>query len=385
MADMGTDIRLISLFGCRQSALCRVLSRQIERRQGCLFFGKARPTRQSFDAVAVVVPRFKVHARVDSRRIPAEDLLDNGESFHKVAPVDARELAQAAHAVADGELIFRLSPALPADHLAYVQAAFGQPFLKPGQGQGGRGVPALQPAREFGHKGAGQGHIRIRHFRHGRHHVFSIPRGGFQQSIRPARGRKVVAPRRGHAGGRPAQILHQRQPQHDGDGPQFPEREGRRFLIRRDETPEHVGIEPAVAVRDVLQGDIVYAGKPGRRAVGQARQFPAVLAGQVGARGADLLFHQVGVVQQPFAGRHDAPLALHARGFGKHLNAGAQHVFVVVQAKEQAVGGRTRIQPVAGGEFPRMGGHLIGVEEPALRRRLYAQPCAGETILQAFS
>ena len=52
---------------------------------------------------------------------------------------------------------------------------------------------------------------------------------------------------------------------------------------------------------------------PARRAVGQPRQLAAVAARQVPPRGADLLFDQVEVVEQPFGRRRDAALGVGGR------------------------------------------------------------------------
>ncbi len=79
------------------------------------------------------------------------------------------------------------------------------------------------------------------------------------------------------AGGDPdsdaTQILDQRQPQHDGDGPQFPQLQRRHRLVGRHETGKALGVDPAVAVRDRLEREIVDTWQPDRGAV---RQIGAV-------------------------------------------------------------------------------------------------------------
>ena len=67
-----------------------------------------------------------------------------------------------------------------------------------------------------------------------------------------------------------AQILDQRQTQHDGDGPQLAQPQRGDRLVRRDETAETVRIHPSIAVGDGLKRDVIHARQPGRGALGQA-------------------------------------------------------------------------------------------------------------------
>ena len=63
-------------------------------------------------------------------------------------------------------------------------------------------------------------------------------------------------------------------------------------------------------MRDRLQRDVVYPGKPGRRAVQQAGQFAAVTLWQVSLGRANLFFDQIEVVEQPFPGRCNPAVCL---------------------------------------------------------------------------
>ena len=77
-----------------------------------------------------------------------------------------------------------------------------------------------------------------------------------------------------------AEILDQRQAQHDGNGPQFAQLQGGDGLVGGDEAAENFRIHPPIAVRDRLQRDVIDARQTGRWAVHQARQFPAVPFGK---------------------------------------------------------------------------------------------------------
>src|SRR6185503_9344057 len=98
--------------------------------------------------------------------------------------------------------------------------------------------------------------------------------------------------------------------------------------------------EPPVAVRDGLEGDVVDARQAGRRAREQARQLAAVCLGEVALGGADLLFDQMEVVEQPFPGRRDP--AARRDGRLQELAGGNQDTFVPGQAREELVAAAAR-------------------------------------------
>ena len=137
-------------------------------------------------------------------------------------------------------------------------ARFGQALFDPGQRHRQRGAAALQAARELGHEGA-------RHRRLGAHHVGDdqdqvggrLLRHG-QHLVGPARGAVTLFAAGGDAGGDAAQVLDQRQPQHDRDRPQLAEQQRLHALVGRHEAAQDAAADAAVAVRDQLAA-------PGRR------------------------------------------------------------------------------------------------------------------------
>src|SRR3546814_14126904 len=70
-----------------------------------LFRSQPVPPFQLFHHVAVAVAGGEIHRRVDAGRIFAQALLDQAAVLDEIAPVDRRQRAQAADAVADRDLI----------------------------------------------------------------------------------------------------------------------------------------------------------------------------------------------------------------------------------------------------------------------------------------
>jgi hypothetical protein len=56
---------------------------------------------------------------------------------------------------------------------------------------------------------------------------------------------------------------------------------------------------------DDLQREVIDARQSGGWSLEQARQLPAVALGEMSLGGADLIFDQIKIVEQPFAGRRD--------------------------------------------------------------------------------
>jgi len=115
-------------------------------------------------------------------------------------------------------------------------------------------------------------------------------------------------------------------------------------LVSSYETAETFRIDPPIAVRDDLQRDVVDARKPGRWAVRQARQFPAVPFREVSLGRANLFFDQIEVVEQPFPGRCDPAVRLDRRRQEKTCSD--EDVFVLRQALQELVRSASQTQLV---------------------------------------
>ncbi|HXR35439.1 MAG TPA: hypothetical protein VN754_05795 [Candidatus Binataceae bacterium] len=99
-------------------------------------------------------------------------------------------------------------------------------------------------------------------------------------------------------GGAP-QILHQYDSQRDRDCPQFADRQGLHLLISADKAAQHLGVKPAVGVRDKCPGDSKYPRVAFQGTVSKLGQLPVVSGRKIVANQADLFLRSVKVIYQP--------------------------------------------------------------------------------------
>eukprot|EP01034_Spumella_vulgaris_P038211 gene38210-47174_t len=128
-----------------------------------------------------------------------------------------------------------------------------------------------------------------------------------------------------------------------------------------DEAAQAFGVDPAVAVGDDFQRNLVHARRAVRRAFRQARQLLAVILRQVAPRGADLFFDQVGVIQQPLGSGRD--LARVLDGVGQLVASLGYHLGVLGQARQQAVRAAALAQFMGLGQRLAVGRHLLRAEQ----------------------
>ena len=146
-----------ALFQQRQAAPHQVethmLSRFARRGACCLgqFDGRARHrdlaecamARQALDAVPVVVTAGEVHGGVNARRVAVQRLFDMAQLLDEQLPIDGRQQAQAADAVADGHLVDGLLLGIEL-HMAFDAARrLTEHLFHPQQRLGQRGTVAL--------------------------------------------------------------------------------------------------------------------------------------------------------------------------------------------------------------------------------------------------
>ena len=133
--------------------------------------------------------------------------------------------------------------------------------------------------------------------------------------------------------GEDAQILQQRQLEHQGPGPQLPQGERRDRLIGLDEAGQPLDVDAPVAVTDELEGHGVDADPAGVFARSDGGQLRVVALGKIVAKRAALRFEQVEVVEQPFHRGVDGLCASHV--FGELSVGGAEHPQVLLEAQDQ--------------------------------------------------
>ena len=373
--------------------------RQRDGLPGDLDLRRPRQPRHPLDRMAVAVAGGEVHLRMNAGRVAAQRLLDARQRLDEIAPVHRAEQAQAADAVGHRHLVGRLLLALGMHPLLDRRAAFAEALLQPGQRQRERRALALQPARELGHEGARQRRLGARHVGDEQDQLARRLLGRLQHAGGPGRGEVAVDAAGGDERADAAQVLDQRQPEHDRHRPQLAEQQRLHRLVGGDEARQRAARQPGVGVRDHLQreridarlaglrrmrrgaadraapvaggrrGGIVDRGRR-QRIADQPRQLAAVAPGQVAPGGAHLLLDQVEVVEQPFGGRRHAPFG--GRGAGELSVDAGQHALVVGQPGEQPVGQRPVGDAVGGRQPLGMLRHLVGAVELGAQRLVVA-------------
>jgi hypothetical protein len=229
---------------------------------------------------------------------------------------------------------------------------------------------SLQPARELRDKRTRHGRVRAGHVGDRENQAFGIPLRHLRHQVRPIVGAIPVDPVGGDPKSDAPEILDERQAQHDGHGPQFAQIQDGDGLVGCYEAAETLRIHPSVAVRDGLQGDVVYARKASRGAAHQARQLPAEPLRQMPPGHADLLFDQIEVVEEPVPGWSDAAVCLDR--LREEVADASQNVFVLSQPRQEEVARVSPAQPVGARQGLAVLLHLVGAEQLRPKWRLIA-------------
>ena len=269
--------------------------------------------------------------------------------------------------MSDRDLVRRLILALQLDQLLDRQALLRQPLLQPAAREGQHRILLGQALTEFRHERTRHGRIGFRQIGHHHDEMAGV---GFKlvlQAVHPLAGEVPVLACDGQAADHPLQIFNQAEPQHHGNGPEFAQLQGGGGLIGGDEGAQRLRLDLRVDMRDQLQDDVVHARQPGGRPGGKPGQFPAVSARQMPPGEMDLFLQQVEIIEQPFGGGGDAAGGRDGAG---RLIVGAQGQFVLVQAREQAVGMGLRHHPVSGRQGAGMAGELFDAEQLGVQRRI---------------
>jgi len=309
---------------------------ECERRLGHRILAGFAVARDALDGVAVGVAGGEVHPGIHAGRVGAQRAFHAGEGLDELAPVGGGEQAQAADAVAHGHLFGGLVLRLELHELLGAAVVLGQPLLQPAQGQGQRRGVAVQPAHQFRHERRRHGRLGTRHVGHHQDQSLRVALGHLEHAVRPLCGQAAVGAAGGHLHRDATQVLDQRQPQHDREGPELAEQQRTHRLVGRDEAGQRSELEPAVAVRHGLHRQVIDPRQTRARPGAQARQLAAVARGQEPCSTARLLLQQVVVVDQPLAGGC-AP-ALRPLPLAEQLAYRRQGPTVVGQACQQPVG-----------------------------------------------
>ena len=214
-----------------------------------------------------------------------------------------------------------------------------EPFVQPGENRSNLGVQVAQTLDQTHRERALQRHVSqaAQHF---------IGRDG----LLPAGAKHLIGQRIGFqtrvaAVDNPfsdsSQVFHQHDAQNDRDRPQFTDAQRLHSLVRHDETMQHFRIEPAIGVRHISPGHSVHPRISFQMAGNQFGKLAVETYGQVVSNLAELFFHDVKIVEEPFGGGRNALLELNRVGRGAVIFQQSPAVFQDARKQRPA---RTRIR-----------------------------------------
>ena len=233
---------------------------------------------QLLHRLALAIAAQEVHAREHASRVAPQDAVNQADRFNVLAPVDGGAQSQAGDGVGDRGLAGGLALVLNAhDVLGHGRARDQVRFERGPQRRaaGVVGAGAVQHLHQIGivrvlgdlHRRLGGAGVNARDVRVGR-----APRRAAGDNLRD----------------QPAQVLDQRELEHDRPRPELADGQRRHALVAVEELRQLRHVEPAVAVTQQLDGNRVDARIAGLLARGQRRQLLVELPGQVLADPDDL-------------------------------------------------------------------------------------------------
>ena len=156
-----------------------------------------------------------------------------------------------------------------------------------------------QPLQQLDDERRRQPFVLARHLaQHVVDHAIGVG-AGVGDALAEAPGVLSVAARRQHVFGEAAQLVDQRDAQHDRHGPQLADAQGDVALVGADVADQRLQVEASGGMRHEIAGQREDARIAGVLAVGQLRQLEVVLARQILADRADLVLDDVVVVAEP--------------------------------------------------------------------------------------
>jgi hypothetical protein len=141
------------------------------------------------------------------------------QGLDELPPVHRSQKSEAADAVADADLVCRLLLVFRLNQLFDRQTRLGEPLLDPGKRQCQRGALSLQLACKLRDERAHHWRPGPRHVRRNQNQALRILLNGLRHSGGPMVSLVSSDPSGAQAGSHPAQILDQRQPEHDWNCP----------------------------------------------------------------------------------------------------------------------------------------------------------------------
>ncbi len=328
------------------------LAGAFHRHAGDRLLGAPGALRDPLDHVAVPVARGERHAAVEPGRIVAQGRFQATLALDEQPPVRLGDGPQTGDAVGHSDLGKRQPPGRPGGRLLGAEGFVGDPVLEVAHGRERPGVAKLLEKASDEDRGQrrriGEEALQLRV--EGRLPRFAGPSDLRRRLVRRLR---LIQPAH-RAQGHPPHVLDESQPEHRRDGPELADGESGDLLKGSHEAGHVVERDPALAVRDQRDSQLVDPRIPGERPAAQHGQLSVVAPRQALAHLVHVLLDDVIVVQQPFARGADVGAAI---GSGREPGVGRfQDLAGSVQPVEQrgaAAGALAAVQPLFRGE--RMG------------------------------
>ncbi len=331
-------------------------------------FAPPGPPGHPLDRVAVAIAGGEVHARVEARRVLPQNRLHPALALDERLPVHPRDRAEAGDAVRHADLGEGEPLGGLAGGLLRAQCLVRDPLLQPHDG-GQRAAFHPELLEETGDERRGE-----RRRRFGKALELGVTRLGPRLARAGDPGRRlvgrlqIVEPLHG-AQRHPAHVLDQAQPEHRGHRPELADGEPRHLLERLDERADVVEADPALAVGDERDRQLVDPRVARQRAGGQHRQLAVVAAGEALLHLTDVLLHHVIVVQQPLAGGADVGAAIGGGGeLGVRVIQGAAGVVEPGEERRAPPVRRHLREPLPRGHVLGPLGQVLGAEQLAADR-----------------
>ena len=278
------------------------------RLPGDVELGPPGASGEILDRVPVAVTGCEVHGAEGAAG--AEQFVDQADALEERRPVDGRHHPQTGDHVAERHIRRRLALVFHAHELIGRRPQRRQPFLEPRQTGRRLGILLTQALDELYGKGDRQ--------------RGNVERPEGQRSGRsPADAEQLVRQRVGvMAGGaslhdplgQAPEILHEHDPQGDGDGPELADGQRLHALESADEALERLGLEVAVGVRDEGPGETQDARVAVQGALRELGELAVESTREVLSDLAQDLFDDVEVVDEPLRGRRDRAFLSDHRG-----------------------------------------------------------------------
>ena len=244
--------------------------------------------------MAIGVSCDKIHFAVTG--ITPQDLIHRADRLNKSCPVKSGRQPHTGDDIANGGTHRRLSLVLGMHHVIGRRLLRGETFVKPPQHGADLRVQIAQPLNQLHGKCGGQRSA----FKSPERGDRGLCRTGTQEAIGQFVRFQPGCAAPNNPLGQSAQVLYQDHAQRNGDRPQFTDGQRLYALIGIDKTAEHVGIEPAVGVRDKGPGHPVHTRIVLQMAGRQFGQLSVIPGRQVVDNFAKLLINDVEIVHQPF-------------------------------------------------------------------------------------